>query len=112
MSVNNFFGSLLQAVGILIMILSGLCSGIVILLGGADVVKEVMRGNFSALSIGTVPLIFGGIPFLIGFGIYKLGIPAALPGDEEAIAKKWKIDQQNDSSVTFTKKDDEEHRGL
>jgi len=63
--MNRLFGGLLLAVGILLMTVSGLCSAAVIVSGLSDAVKE------PALFI--YPLIFGGVPLAIGFGMFKWG---------------------------------------
>lgn len=63
--MNRLFGGLLLAVGILLMTVSGLCSAAVIVAGLSDAIKEP--------DLFIYPLIFGGIPLAIGFGLFKLG---------------------------------------
>jgi hypothetical protein len=79
--VKQLFGGLLLAAGILIMTGSGLCSIAVIVMGASEVAKEP-----SAL---LMPLLFGGIPFAAGFGLFKWGqwvlrrVDVGAKGEEE-----------------------------
>jgi hypothetical protein len=63
--VKRLLGGIVMAVGILIMTGSGLCS--LAVMGGA-----AWNGGGST---GVLPfvLIIGGIPFAIGFGLFRLG---------------------------------------
>ncbi|MDH7973592.1 hypothetical protein QH494_15480 [Sphingomonas sp. AR_OL41] len=66
--MKQFFGGLLLAIGILIMTGSGLCTVVVIGMG--------LSGGMSpadALSALPIPLIVGGVPFLIGLGLFFIG---------------------------------------
>jgi hypothetical protein len=60
--MKQLFGGLLLGVGILIMTCSGLCSLVVVFMG----LGEAMRDP----SIIMLPLLVGGIPFAIGFGLF------------------------------------------
>ncbi|MDB5709157.1 MAG: hypothetical protein JWL96_1227 [Sphingomonas bacterium] len=62
--MRQFFGGLLLAIGILIMTGSGLCTLWIIGSG-----LSTMRIG-EALSMLPFPLIIGGIPFLIGLGLF------------------------------------------
>ena len=64
--MKRFFGGVLLAIGILIMTGSGLCSLAVIGVG-------VWQGGSMALNMIQLPLIFGGLPFGIGFALFYLG---------------------------------------
>jgi hypothetical protein len=63
--MKRLFGGLLLASGILVMTCSGLCSLAVIIGGAAQVPKDP--------SLLVLPLLFGGIPFLFGFGLFYAG---------------------------------------
>jgi hypothetical protein len=63
--VKQLFGGLLLAVGISLMTGSGLCSIAVIVMGGAEAIKEP--------SLLMFPLVVGGVPFAFGFLLFKLG---------------------------------------
>jgi hypothetical protein len=63
--MTRLFGGLLLAIGILIMTCSGLCT-LFVAIGGFGVV-------FEEPSVILLPLIFGGVPFVLGFGAYKWG---------------------------------------
>lgn len=63
--MTRFFGGLLLGLGILMMTLSGLCSAAVIVGGLSDAVKEP--------SLFLYPLIIGGVPLALGFGMFKWG---------------------------------------
>lgn len=59
--MKRLFGGLLLGIGILIMTCSGLCSLIVIVSGVRDP------------TMLPLPLLFGGVPFLMGFGLFRWG---------------------------------------
>jgi len=63
--MNQLFGGLLLGVGILVMTCSGLCSLVVVVMGMGMVVQEP--------SVLLLPLLVGGIPFAIGFGMFRWG---------------------------------------
>lgn len=63
--MSQLFGGLLLGVGILIMTCSGLCSLVVVVMGFGAVFQEP--------SILLLPLLVGGIPFAIGFGMFRWG---------------------------------------
>ncbi len=63
--MTRFFGGLLLGVGILVMVLSGLCSAVIIIGGIGDAIKDPQLFIF--------PLLFGGIPLALGFGMFALG---------------------------------------
>lgn len=66
--MKSVFGGILLAVGLIVMTLSGLCSGVFI-------VMMLAEGSFDSemLSILMMPLIVGGVPFVIGLGLFVLG---------------------------------------
>ena len=64
--VQRFFGGALMAVGFLIMALCGLCSACGVVVGLTD---ETFKGGDTIALV----LIFGGVPFLIGLGIFFAG---------------------------------------
>ena len=66
--MKQFFGGLLLAIGILIMSGSGLCTVVVIGIG----LSGGMRPS-EALSVLPIPLLVGGVPFLIGLGLFFIG---------------------------------------
>jgi len=61
--MSKLFGGILQAVGILIAGASGLCSLFFLV--------QMMSGAGFGLLVLIVPI--GGIPFLIGFGLFRWG---------------------------------------
>jgi hypothetical protein len=63
--MRNLFGGLLLGTGILIMTCSGLCSLVVVFMGFGDAMRDP--------SIIIIPLLVGGIPFAIGFGLFWWG---------------------------------------
>ncbi|MDP5279360.1 hypothetical protein Q9Q95_10545 [Sphingomonas sp. DG1-23] len=63
--MSQLFGGLLLGVGILIMTCSGLCSLAVVAMGAGMVFEEP--------SVLLLPLLVGGIPFAIGFGMFRWG---------------------------------------
>lgn len=81
----KLFGGLLLGVGILLMTGSGICSLAVLGMG----LTQGGPGG-AASSIGLV-LQFGGIPFAIGFGLFRLGLwllkpppsPSIEPGEPQ-----------------------------
>jgi len=73
--MNRLFGGLLLAIGILLMTVSGICSAAVIVAGLMDAVKEP--------ALFLYPLIIGGVPLAIGFGLFKWGQILLRQGDLE-----------------------------
>lgn len=63
--ITRLFGGLLLGAGILVMTTSGLCSLVVVVAG----FSEAMREPSSIL----MPLTLGGIPFALGFGMFRWG---------------------------------------
>ena len=63
--MRGLFGGLLLGVGLLIMTCSGLCSLAVVVMGFAEAMRDP--------SIIMLPLLVGGIPFAIGFGLFWWG---------------------------------------
>jgi len=77
--MRQFFGGLLLAIGILIMTGSGLCTIVVIGMG----LTSTSPGE--ALTMLALPLIVGGVPFVIGLGMFFVG--RALSRDPGGTAK-------------------------
>ena len=63
--MKQLFGGLLLGAGILIMTCSGLCSLIVVVMGFDVALHDP--------SVILLPLLVGGIPFAIGFGLFQWG---------------------------------------
>jgi hypothetical protein len=75
--MKRLFGGLLLAAGILIMFLSGLCTLVVVGIGASEVAQnpQILGGLY-------LPLAVGGIPFAIGFGLYKWGRSLLRPPED------------------------------
>ncbi len=63
--MRTMFGGLLLCIGILVMTCSGLCSLYVIVAGFPEALRSPALILF--------PLVVGGVPFGIGFGLFKWG---------------------------------------
>lgn len=63
--MSRLFGGLLLGIGILIMTCSGLCSLVAVVIG----FPAVLQAPVMIL----MPIFFGGLPFAIGFGLFKWG---------------------------------------
>jgi len=63
--MKQLFGGLLLGTGILIMTCSGLCSLVVVVLGFDTAMHDP--------SVIMLPVLIGGIPFAIGFGLFQWG---------------------------------------
>jgi hypothetical protein len=63
--MRSLFGGLLLGTGILIMTCSGLCSLVVVFMGFGEAMRDP--------SIIMLPLLVGGIPFAVGFGLFWWG---------------------------------------
>jgi hypothetical protein len=63
--MRGLFGGLLLGTGLLIMTCSGLCSLAVVVMGFSEAMRDP--------SIIMLPLLVGGIPFAIGFGLFWWG---------------------------------------
>ena len=68
--IRGFFGALLMAAGVLLMVLCGGC-------GALFFVGFLISGLFSSNSgdVGMVilPILFGGVPAAVRFGLFSLG---------------------------------------
>ena len=65
--IARLFGALLIAVGFLIMALCGLCSAVVV------VGSLLQGGGADFLSFTLMAAVFGGVPAVVGFGLFWLG---------------------------------------
>jgi hypothetical protein len=72
--MKKLMGGILLAAGLIIAGLSGLCSLVFIVAGLVGAAQSDGQG-FVSIVISGVPLVamVGGIPFAIGFGLYKFG---------------------------------------
>jgi hypothetical protein len=75
--IKRLFGGLLMGAGFLVMTTSGLCSLIVVIAGFSEAVREP-----SALLL---PLVVGGIPFAMGFGMFRWGQWLLRPSEDDQI---------------------------
>jgi hypothetical protein len=74
MNGNRFLGGVLIWIGGSIMVLSGMCTLGVVVASLGNVFDDLFAGYFSkVLGAALLPLAFGGIPFVIGLGFWKLG---------------------------------------
>ncbi len=70
MSVRGYLGGLFSVIGWLIALLTGGCTLIFLF----QMFSDLLRGNpYVGVSDIALVLIMGGIPFLIGVGIIKIG---------------------------------------
>lgn len=67
--MKQLFGGLLLGIGILVMTVSGLCTLTVVVAGLSDGPGMVAREP----SVLLIPLVVGGVPLLLGFGLYRWG---------------------------------------
>ena len=77
--MKRLIGGILTAAGILIGGASGLCTGIVALMG---IVSGPQGGGLLLLA-----LMYGTLPMLIGFGLYKLGRKLIRDADADRLAE-------------------------
>ena len=74
--VRRFFGAALMAVGVLIMLLSGLCSAGTIVVMVTSLLGSPPQNSQLLQYIGgslVMVLNWGGIPFAVGFGLFFAG---------------------------------------
>jgi hypothetical protein len=69
-SVRDFFGYALMTVGWLIAGTAGLCTTVVVGLGLLSMTPETAANTFS---FAPIPLLFGGIPILVGVAMIYAG---------------------------------------
>jgi hypothetical protein len=74
--MTRLFGGLFLGVGILIMTCSGLCSLVVVVTGFGMALEDP--------SIIILPLLVGGIPFALGFGLFYWGKWLLRRADDQA----------------------------
>ena len=72
--VTRFFGGLMMAAGGVIAVTSGLCSVVLTVMALGDAIQRP-SGNVGELLTLGVPmvLLFGGIPFAVGLGLFFIG---------------------------------------
>ena len=70
-SVVRFFGAILMAVGGLVAVLCGGCTAIAVGLGVYEIAVGKARGEDFGLIV--MFLIFGGVPFVVGAGLFLAG---------------------------------------
>lgn len=68
--VRRFVAYSLIAVGWLIVVTAGLCTGVVVLMGLPGLLSSGLR---NILETAMLPLVFGGVPILGGVGLIFLG---------------------------------------
>ena len=68
--VRGFFGGALIAVGVLMMLLCGGC-GAIFLIG--FLVSGLFSSNREDISMVIMPIVLGGVPALIGWGLFASG---------------------------------------
>ena len=66
--VQRFFGAALVAIGVLMMVLCGGCGAVIFLF---YVLEGLSHPN--DMSMAVIPIFVGGVPALIGFGIFAGG---------------------------------------
>jgi len=69
-SADEFFGGAMMSFGVLLMILSGLCTG-----GALAMTISMMLGGYgtSMLSVFPAMLVIGGVPFAAGLALFVQG---------------------------------------
>jgi hypothetical protein len=89
-SVGRFFGGALITMGFLMMLLCGGCGAVFLVL---FVISGLASSNPEDLAMAIIPIAVGGLPALVGFGLYLVGRrlrppaktvrppPSALPPD-------------------------------
>ena len=82
--VTRFFGAALIAVGLLMAVLCGGC-------GAVFLVMFMVEGlsHPSEMSMATMPLFLGGIPALIGFGLFTWGRSLRRPRPAPWAPTEW-----------------------
>ena len=82
--VVRFFGAALMAIGVLMMLLCGGC-GAIFLVG--FLVSGLASSNHEDISMVIMPIVLGGVPALVGFGLFVAGRamrkPQAAPAPPE-----------------------------
>lgn len=68
--VQRFFGAALIGVGFLMMVLCGGC-GALFLVG--FLISGLNSSNSEDMAFAIMPLVLGGVPALIGFGLFAAG---------------------------------------
>ena len=74
MDLKKFCGGMLFSIGLFVCVLSGGCTALAVVTGIMMFFGLLFDGKFlDALQLAALPALFGGIPFAIGFGLFKLG---------------------------------------
>jgi hypothetical protein len=68
--VRRFFGAALIGVGALMMVLCGGCGALFFV---GFVISGLTSSNHEDVGLAIMPVVLGGVPALIGFGLFAVG---------------------------------------
>ncbi|MDE8653049.1 hypothetical protein [Novosphingobium album (ex Liu et al. 2023)] len=80
--MRSFFGAALLGCGLLIAALSGLCT---LLIAGGSLIDRSTADAREFFSLLPAVLLIGGVPFLIGLGMFFLGRSLIRSADKAAV---------------------------
>jgi len=69
-SLQRFFGAALIAIGVLMMLLCGGCGALFFI---GFLISGVTSSNHEDISMVIIPLVVGGIPAVVGLGLFVVG---------------------------------------
>ncbi|MGH6909147.1 MAG: hypothetical protein ACREE0_16980 [Phenylobacterium sp.] len=77
--VRSFFGAALIAVGFLMMLLCGGCGALFFI---AFLIGGIASSNHEDISMVIMPIVLGGVPALVGFGLFVAGRALRRPASD------------------------------
>ena len=78
-SVARFFGGALVAMGFLMMLLCGGCGAVFLVL---FLISGLTSSNHEDISMVILPIVLGGVPAIVGFGLFAAGRAIRRPPSE------------------------------
>jgi hypothetical protein len=69
-SLQRFFGTALIAVGVLMMLLCGGCGALFFI---GFLISGIASSNHEDISMVIMPIVLGGVPALVGLGLFAAG---------------------------------------
>ncbi len=84
-AVQRFFGAALIGVGVLMMVLCGGCGALFLV---SFLVSAVQSPNAGGVGMAIFPLVMGGLPTLVGLGLFLIGRDLRRPKRPPAVDRR------------------------
>lgn len=85
-SVERFFSTALIGIGFMMMLLCGGCGALFFF---GLLFSSLLNANHLDAAMVALPLVMGGVPTAIGFGLFYAGRRLRRPGAEPRVREPW-----------------------